>query len=182
MCGCTYNCLCEYFPDIHSACCRGVKQTRSKLSTSLESRLLVGCLTSQQHARVSQGRICSDSCTCCHTEKEVADQTCCFIQPRYTVTGLTSSSPDLVSPGQAPGRIVTRVPTLVTDRTRPDLNTKQRNKQNNTNNNNNNNSNTTTTTTSKPAIKQRSKPESGVGTQTCRSRDASLRRLLFTGR
>ena len=36
---------------------------------------LVGCLTSQQHASVSQGRICSDKCTCCHTEREVADQT-----------------------------------------------------------------------------------------------------------
>ena len=30
---------------------------------------------SQQHARVSQRRICSDNCTCCHTEREVADQT-----------------------------------------------------------------------------------------------------------
>ena len=27
--------------------------------------LLVGCLTSQQHASVSQGRICSDNFTCC---------------------------------------------------------------------------------------------------------------------
>ena len=37
--------------------------------------LLVGCLTSQQQAGVSQGRICSDNFTCCHTEIEVADQT-----------------------------------------------------------------------------------------------------------
>ena len=37
--------------------------------------LLVGCLTSQQHVSVSQGRICSDSFTCCHTEIQVADQT-----------------------------------------------------------------------------------------------------------
>ena len=37
--------------------------------------LFVGCLTSQQHASVSQGRICSDNFTCCHTETEVADQT-----------------------------------------------------------------------------------------------------------
>ena len=28
---------------------------------------LVGCLTSQQQASVSQGRICSDNFTCCHT-------------------------------------------------------------------------------------------------------------------
>ena len=33
---------------------------------------LVACLTSQQHASVSQGRICSENSTCCHTEIEVA--------------------------------------------------------------------------------------------------------------
>ena len=38
-------------------------------------RLFVGYLTSQQHASASQGRICSDNFTCCHTEIEVADQT-----------------------------------------------------------------------------------------------------------
>ena len=37
--------------------------------------LLVGCLTSQQHASVSQGRICTDNFTCCHTDREAADQT-----------------------------------------------------------------------------------------------------------
>ena len=36
--------------------------------------LLAGCLMSQQHARVFQGRICSDKFTCCHTETEAADQ------------------------------------------------------------------------------------------------------------
>ena len=36
--------------------------------------LLVACLTSQQQASVSQGRICLDNFTCCHTEIEVADQ------------------------------------------------------------------------------------------------------------
>ena len=35
---------------------------------------LFSCLTSQQHASVPQGRICSDNCTCCHTKIEVADQ------------------------------------------------------------------------------------------------------------
>ena len=30
-----------------------------------------GCLTSQQHASASQGRICSDKFTCCHTEIEI---------------------------------------------------------------------------------------------------------------
>ena len=37
--------------------------------------LFVGCLSSQQHASVSQGPICSDNFTCCHTEIEVANQT-----------------------------------------------------------------------------------------------------------
>ena len=36
--------------------------------------LFVGCLSSQQHASVSQGRICTDNFTCCHTEIEAADQ------------------------------------------------------------------------------------------------------------
>ena len=42
---------------------------------SVEGLLFIGCLTSQQHASVSQGRICSDKWTCCHTEVDVADQT-----------------------------------------------------------------------------------------------------------
>ena len=29
---------------------------------------VVGCLTSQQHDSVSQGRICTDDFSCCHTE------------------------------------------------------------------------------------------------------------------
>ena len=33
--------------------------------------LLVACLTSQQRASVSQERIWSDDCMCCHTEIEV---------------------------------------------------------------------------------------------------------------
>ena len=35
--------------------------------------LFVGCLTSQQHASASQGRISTDNFTCCHTEIEVTD-------------------------------------------------------------------------------------------------------------
>ena len=33
--------------------------------------LFVGCLTSQQHASVSQGRICTDNFTCCHTKLQI---------------------------------------------------------------------------------------------------------------
>ena len=49
----------------------------------------VACLTSQQHASVSQGRICSDKFTCCHTEIKDADQTFYITQSQYTGTGST---------------------------------------------------------------------------------------------
>ena len=61
-----------------------------------------GCLTSQQHANVSQGRICSDKCTCCHTESiEVVDldQTFYLNQSQYTDTGPASPSADPLTPG-----------------------------------------------------------------------------------
>ena len=61
--------------------------------------LLVACLTSQQHASVSQGRICSDNFTCCHTEIEVADPTFYLTQSQYTDTGPTSPSADPLTPG-----------------------------------------------------------------------------------
>ena len=61
--------------------------------------LLVGCLTSQQQASVSQGRICSDNFTCCHTEIEVADQTFYLTQSQYTDTEPTSPSADPITPG-----------------------------------------------------------------------------------
>ena len=61
--------------------------------------MLVGYLTSQQEASVSQGRICSDNFTCCHTEIEVADQTFYLTQSQYTDTGPTSPSADPRTPG-----------------------------------------------------------------------------------
>ena len=61
--------------------------------------LLVGCLTSQQQASVSQGRICSDNFTCCHTEIQVADQTFYLTPSQYTDTGPTSPSADPTTPG-----------------------------------------------------------------------------------
>ena len=60
---------------------------------------LVGCSTSQQQASVSQGRICSDNCTCCHTEIKVADPTFYLIQSQYTDTGPTSPNADPITPG-----------------------------------------------------------------------------------
>ena len=61
--------------------------------------LLVGCLTSQQQTSVSQGRICSDNLTCCHTEIEVADPTFYLTQSQYTDTRPTSPSADPITPG-----------------------------------------------------------------------------------
>ena len=65
---------------------------------------LVGCLTSQRQASVSQGRICSDNFTCCHTEIEVADPTFHLTQSQYTGTGQTSPSADPITPGAWQGR------------------------------------------------------------------------------
>ena len=61
--------------------------------------LLVGCLTSQQHASVSQGRICTDNFRCCRTETEVADPTFYLTQSHYTGTGTTSPNADPIMPG-----------------------------------------------------------------------------------
>ena len=60
---------------------------------------LIGCLTSQQHDSVSQGRICSDNFTSCHTEIEVADPTFYLTESKYTDTGPTSPSADPIMPG-----------------------------------------------------------------------------------
>ena len=61
--------------------------------------LFVGCLTSQQHASVSQGRICSDNFTCCHTEIEVANQTFHLTRSQFTDTWQTSPSANPIMPG-----------------------------------------------------------------------------------
>ena len=42
---------------------------------------------------------CSDKCTCCHTETEVADQTSYLTQSQYTATGPASPSADPRTPG-----------------------------------------------------------------------------------
>ena len=60
-----------------------------------QKEMFLGCLTSQQHASVSQERICSDKFTCCHS----ADQTLRVTQSQYTDTGPTSPSTDPIAPG-----------------------------------------------------------------------------------
>ena len=84
---------------IHCFVCFRESPCRSVTSDEKEGFcLLVGCLTSQQHASVSQGRICSDNLTCCHTEIEVADPTFYLTQSQYTDTGPTSPSADPITP------------------------------------------------------------------------------------
>ena len=78
---------------------------RERLRVTEGLLLLVGCLTSQQQASVSQGRICSDNFTCCHTEIEVADQTFHLTQSQHTDTGPTSPSADPITPGAWQGSL-----------------------------------------------------------------------------
>ena len=78
----------------------------------------VGCLTSQQQASVSQGRISSDNFTCRHTEIEVADQTFYLTQSQYSDTGPTSPSADPITPGAWQGSHWSAI-FLVTGMTRP---------------------------------------------------------------
>ena len=70
--------------------------------------LLVGCLTSQQHASISQGRICSDDFMRCHTETEVADQL--STSPSHSILTPGRPVPALTMQRQVPGRVATGVP------------------------------------------------------------------------
>ena len=78
---------------------RGIVHPNGTGQNNNDVCLFVGCLTSQQHASVSQGRICSYNFTCCHTEIEAADQTFYLTQSQYTDTGPTSPSADPITPG-----------------------------------------------------------------------------------
>ena len=83
---------------------RLTSQNFSVSSKDVQDCLLVGCLTSQQHASVSQRRSCSDNCKCCRTETEVADPTFHLTQSQYTDTGPTSPSIGPITPGAWQGR------------------------------------------------------------------------------
>ena len=95
----------KYFCSLEKS--RGKKKVMTELrrtmgETTTNQRFvcwLVGCLTSQQHAGVSQGRICTANFMCCHTEIEVADQTFSLTQSHYTDTGPTISRVDPIMPG-----------------------------------------------------------------------------------
>ena len=75
--------------------CCNLSEMIVHLGISQAMLLSVGCLTSQQ----PPGWIYPDNCRCCHTEIEVADQTCYPNQSQYTDTGRTSSSSDPITLG-----------------------------------------------------------------------------------
>ena len=108
-CGLHSLCMQQTIDPLKNATKCGLCQTRISINNVPAPRfcstravwgacLLVGCLTFQQHASVSQGRICSDNFSCCHTETEVADQTFYFTQSQYTDTGPPSPSADPTMP------------------------------------------------------------------------------------
>ena len=81
----------------------GGNTARSGICLHVVERRAAGCLfvglLLQQRASVSQGQICSDSFTCCHTGIEVADQTFHLTQSQNTDTWPTSPSSDPITPG-----------------------------------------------------------------------------------
>ena len=70
---------------------------------------LLACLLAYrpwQHASVSKGLICSDNCTCCHTETEALDHFFCLTKSHYVLTP-SQPVPALTLQCQAPGRAAT---------------------------------------------------------------------------
>ena len=75
--------------------------THQVLDKATSASVLVGCLLIVPATcySVSQGRICEDNSTCCHTEIEGADQTFHLTQSQHIDTGPTSPSADPIMPG-----------------------------------------------------------------------------------
>ena len=92
------SCNTRGFPSAAAQTCVS-HPMESQVSARGIVRLLVGSLPSKRHASASQGRICSDNCTCCHTESGVADQVSYLTRSQYTDTGPTSPSADPTTPG-----------------------------------------------------------------------------------
>ena len=60
---------------------------------------LLACLTSKQHATVSDGRVCLDNVTCYHTDIHATDETFYLTQSQYTDTGPIQAKPVRVATG-----------------------------------------------------------------------------------
>ena len=69
-------------------------QEKNQVKRGWKTELFPSCFTSQRHAKC----IHSDNCTCCHTDREGADQTCNLTQSQYTNTGPDSPCIDRVTP------------------------------------------------------------------------------------
>ena len=97
-----YSCGCNVMTEMDQTKWSGTKALKCPMTPQIPISnccWLVGCLMSQQHASASQGRVCSNNFTCCHTEIEVEDQTFYPNQSQYTDPGLTSSNADPITPG-----------------------------------------------------------------------------------
>ena len=69
--------------------------------------LLVACLTPQQHASVSQARICSDIFSCCHTDRSCRSN---FLPHSVSILTPGRPVPALILYCQTQGREATGVP------------------------------------------------------------------------
>ena len=114
ICHTLYQWLCHHTIITPTPSCPHLSQKVKPLGSEIHDKItlrvgfLVGCLTFQLHASLFQGRICLGNFTCCHTEREIADQTFCLTQSRI----LTPSHPvpALTLYHQVPGRGATWVP------------------------------------------------------------------------
>ena len=82
-----------YYLVVHTGLCRMTKSVMV---------VVVGRLTSQQHATVSQGRICVGKCTCCHLGKKLQIKLATLSTHdmlQYTDTGSPSFTTDPITPG-----------------------------------------------------------------------------------
>ena len=94
---CTVVKMCVFVCKITDWQTTADSKTKTDAQSLFVSVLLFGgCIKSQQHASIYQGRICADNFTYCHT---VADQTFHLTQSQYTDTGPTSPSTDPITPG-----------------------------------------------------------------------------------
>ena len=85
-------CVAVFDPRSHSVSLTAGGQWAKAMDQTRLYAKFVCWLVSQQQASVSQGRICSDNLTCCHTEIEVADPTFYLTQSQYLYAKQTVSS------------------------------------------------------------------------------------------
>ena len=105
---CKWSWLFAWFTAVMTAITTTAAAATTSATVAAATCLLVGCLTSQQHASVSQGQICTDNFTCCHTEIEKL-QVKLSTSPSHTILTPGRPVPALTLYCQAPGRVATGV-------------------------------------------------------------------------